>query len=1388
MKMQIVDVDYFLNTNKPVVRIFGRSQNGNAVCILYDQLLPYFYVKCSEEQAERIKGIKEVRSVEDAEMYIPIGYQEKKTLLKKIILLNPQDVPETRDRISALGIREVFEADIMFKYRFMIDHGLFGMQWIDAECTKANTKVAKVPAYCATTIKPVEQTGNAELRILSFDIECVSDDIKRAPDAKKDPIVMISMAFHPAYKGKKNIVFVAKHVLGENTKGFGSEKNMLEEFVKLIDDYDPDIITGYNINNFDLPYLMERLKHNKIPLNIGRSDKPMFGRTTGMTTEFVIPGRVVFDPYQILKRDPWLKFQRYDLNTVAKKMLNEEKHNVEYSEMAALWAGSREGLSRFIEYARKDADLSLRLVVEKGLMDKFYELSKISGVLLQDVFGGQTRRVDTMILHEFKKMDFVMPLNPSKSDLIRRAKERDKEGLKGAIVMEPKKGLHADGCVIVLDFKSLYPSIMRTYNISPDTLLQQGNAPHETSPTGAKFVAAGIQQGILPSLLTQLIETRSKIKKEMKAASGEKKRILNAKQLAIKDMSNSVHASTDIVVQEPTGNLHVCEIETLFNELVKEHPVKKIGDTEVIELDRWQTLSVDGNKSCFKPMYAISRHKHAGELTRIKTAMSEVMITDDHSIMAMAGRQSNRQRESQFDGLVEKGGKEVSEEDIIAQVRKVCLPENDVTFNWLEFLKTLPEEEILDICLYIPKSLQLNKKGWLKNRVKMLSAFNGPADSATLQTIVERRILRSSEGVLINRTGLTTVGNCGIVPVYEPTEDGEALIDFYEDFTYAKEEPLYYTLPITAAQKLPKFIERHSFVAVGGAHQGRRKVPIHLPVTDELAELIGWFVAEGSTYKRGNSFRSTISNTNKSHIRRITYLIKKCFGYDARIFNKDITMNTKLLYLFFRHLCGSSSYMKQVPDFILNSNTKIREAFMKGYYSGDGNVKVHRINTVSKTLAAQLNVMLKEFGGVQYNYFDGLYRISRRQTSHGNKIVSGDLFGQRPKISRCASSEYVYDLSVRDTEMFVTAQGTVLHNSFYGYCGYTRARLYNIDVAASITAYGRENLQKTKKLIEENFDVEVIYADTDSAFLKTKTINLDEAKKIGEGIARFVTDNLPGYLELQFEKIYRTFIILTKKRYAGLKYELAGDTWTNEIEMRGIETVRRDWCPLVSQVMLDVLDILLKEGDLQKAIDVVKDVLEKLRHNQIDLDRLTIIKGITKHVDSYEGLLPHIELARKMTMRNPQAAPRIGDRIGFVIIRGNQLLSKRAEDPEYVKKNNIEIDSDYYIHNQLLPPLERIFTSVGVEKSEILGSGRQVSLGDVMNGTKRKMKHDIDVRYDHADSTDKKEQPLQGWEAFVCKKCAKSFRSIPLQGSCECGGEILMSYHGSVSNRAVINQ
>ena len=347
-----------------------------------------------------------------------------------------------------------------------------------------------------------------------------------------------------------------------------------------------------------------------------------------------------------------------------------------------------------------------------------------------------------------------------------------------------------------------------------------------------------------------------------------------------------------------------------------------------------------------------------------------------------------------------------------------------------------------------------------------------------------------------------------------------------------------------------------------------------------------------------------------------------------------------------------------------------------------------------------------------------------------------------------------------------------MSNSIYGYTGYVRARLYHTDVANSITAYGRENIERTKQLVESQFPVEVVYGDTDSIFVKTVLADPGEAQKLGAAIAQTISDALPGYLELQFEKTYRTFLILTKKRYAGWKF-VYDNGWKDEIEMKGIETVRRDWCPLVSETMKQVLDTVLMEGDVQKAIGGVKRIIEDIKAGSVPLEKLTIVKGITRNIDSYEGMAPHIELAKKLNARNPHDPVKIGDRLGYVVIRGNQMLSKRTEDPEYVRQRNLQIDPEYYIYSQVLPPIERILTALGVSRSEVLGGGRQTNIFDSMTGTTRRTSIAV--------------KPLTGWEELVCRSCHKSHRRMPLRGLCDCGGDLLIGYQGSMGTKLSVS-
>jgi DNA polymerase elongation subunit (family B) len=329
-------------------------------------------------------------------------------------------------------------------------------------------------------------------------------------------------------------------------------------------------------------------------------------------------------------------------------------------------------------------------------------------------------------------------------------------------------------------------------------------------------------------------------------------------------------------------------------------------------------------------------------------------------------------------------------------------------------------------------------------------------------------------------------------------------------------------------------------------------------------------------------------------------------------------------------------------------------------------------------------------------------------------------------------------------------------NASYGYTGFLLGRIYVLSIANAITSCGRHYIQETKRLVETNTNYKVIYGDTDSVMIKTDTQDIEKAIEIGNNIANFLNEKFQGKLRIKVENVFKTLLILTKKRYAGWSFEKVDSQFKDEIVMKGIETVRRDWCDLVSETQEEVLKILLKEQNPKKAFAYFKEVVQKLQSGQIPLEKLTIIKGISKRPEQYKGVQPHVELVKKMRKRGEAEIPAIGDRVGFVIVKGLQLVSERAEDPEYVKKHGLKIDSKYYIESQLLPPLERVFEAIGVNRSELIGLGKQMLLGEAINNHKKT-----------------EEKQLSQTEGVICVKCNATFRRVPLIGRCTaCGGEL----------------
>ena len=145
------------------------------------------------------------------------------------------------------------------------------------------------------------------------------------------------------------------------------------------------------------------------------------------------------------------------------------------------------------------------------------------------------------------------------------------------------------------------------------------------------------------------------------------------------------------------------------------------------------------------------------------------------------------------------------------------------------------------------------------------------------------------------------------------------------------------------------------------------------------------------------------------------------------------------------------------------------------------------------------------------------------------------------------------------------------------------------------------------------------------------------------------------------------------------------------MDAKGIETVRRDSCKLVSVCVQEVLNLLLIQGSVELAQEHVRETLRRLNNGEVDMSLLVITKALSK--TNYKSMMPHVEVQKKMLERDPGSAPVVGDRVPYVIVQGTkgQKASQTAEDPLYALNHNIPLDIHYYIEQQLKNPLIRIF-------------------------------------------------------------------------------------------------
>jgi len=258
----------------------------------------------------------------------------------------------------------------------------------------------------------------------------------------------------------------------------------------------------------------------------------------------------------------------------------------------------------------------------------------------------------------------------------------------------------------------------------------------------------------------------------------------------------------------------------------------------------------------------------------------------------------------------------------------------------------------------------------------------------------------------------------------------------------------------------------------------------------------------------------------------------------------------------------------------------------------------------------------------------------------------------------------------------------IITNACYGYTGWIGARWYMKQVAEATTAWGRKTISETLKMVEE-CSIEVIYGDTDSIFIRYEP---EKVKKLIKKIEKSLN------LEVRPDKIYKKiYFTEAKKRYAGILED-------GSIDIVGLEVVRGDWASISREIQEGVLEIILKEDSIKRAIEFVKTRIKELYEEKIPYKDLIIWKTLTKHIDEYGANAPHVEAAKLLEREGYKL--KLGDKIGYVITKGEGKLYKRARP--YTMCTIDDIDINYYVNNQILPAALRILQGFGVNEKDLL--------------------------------------------------------------------------------------
>jgi len=583
--ISVLKVNYTVESGEdgphPVVHVFGRTRDGEGRHVRVAGFRPYFYAPTEEIE----DGIEEDERVTGKET----GYESiDGDDLTRIYTRIPADVGEVRESYTH------YEADILFPNRFRIDKDV-------KSGLRLETEGEETVEVEAEEVEPCDADAPARTCVLDIEV----DDRNGFPEEGEEPIICVAVwdSFDEEYQMfvwdiDEERVDADDYVL----HAYEEEEDMLDAFLAYLDERDADVLTGWNSNDFDLPYIIDRLERlegeGMEPERLSRVGDVWHDDWGGPT----IKGRATFDLLYAYQRMKFTELESYRLDAIAEEELGESK--VTYTgKIGDLWEDDPDKL---LEYNKMDVELCVRIDDKVGVIDFFRELARFVGCSLEDA----TTPSDVVDIYVLRKAHgkFVLPSKRGGGG---------GEEYEGGEVFEPITGIREN--VAVLDLASLYPMSMISVNASPETKVDEdygGETFDVEMPDGKVVRFRKEPEGLTKSIVTELLEERDKKKaaRDEHEMGGEEYVKYDNQQNAIKVVMNCFDRETEVV---------------------GEKGVKRIDEVDVGE--KLYTIDPETREVETKRVVETQEYDYEGEMIDIETRYMDFSVTPNHRMLVDAG-------------------------------------------------------------------------------------------------------------------------------------------------------------------------------------------------------------------------------------------------------------------------------------------------------------------------------------------------------------------------------------------------------------------------------------------------------------------------------------------------------------------------------------------------------------------------------------------------------------------------------------------------------------------------------------------------------------------------------------------------------------------------------